>query len=164
MGSTGVTGVVIAVAVLALVLYRQTVARPVSPRRLIILPGILIVLGVIALSNVHHGHLTGTEVAYVAADLVWSVASGVGRGLCVRVFSRDGVMWRQGTAVTIALWLVSIAGRVVIAVLASRAGVADISNAALDLSFGLSLLCQNGMVALRGQRLGIPFAIDAPRR
>jgi hypothetical protein len=163
MSSNDVYEVVIAVAVLAWVLYRQTVARPVSVRQLWLLPGILVVIGVTSLSKVDHGHYTSTAVFYIVLDLVTSLAAGAIRGCFVRVFDRDGVMWRQGSKVTMTLWVVSIAIRVIIALLASNAGVGNVSDASLDVAFGLSLAAQNGVVAYRGVKQGLPFAVDVRR-
>jgi len=73
-------------------------------------------------------------------------------------------MWRQGGLVTVALWLVTIGIRIVIAILAGAAGVGTVMNAALELSLGVSLLAQNGVVALRGSRMGLHFAPDLATR
>jgi hypothetical protein len=163
MSSKDVLDIVVTLAVLAWVLYRQTVARPVTVRQLWVLPAILVVLGVISLSNVNHGHLSRTGVTYVAVDLVSSIALGAIRGCFIRVYSQNGVMWRQGSAVTIALWIVSIAVRLGIGLLAAKAGVGNVSDAALEVAFGLSLAGQNAIVALRGQRQGLSFAEDSRR-
>jgi hypothetical protein len=163
MSSSDLVDIVITLVVLAWVLYRQTVARPVSVRRLWLLPAILIVLGVISISHVNHGHLSGTADAYLAVDVVSSIALGALRGFFVRVYGQDGVMWRQGSAVTIALWIVSIAVRVLVGILAANAGVGNVSDAALEVAFGLSLASQNAVVAWSGLRQGLPFAED-PRR
>jgi hypothetical protein len=162
MSSKDVLDIVITLAVLAWVLYQQTVARPVTVRRLWFLPGILVVLGVISLSNLQ-GHLGSTADTYIAVDLVSSVALGALRGCFIRVYGQDGVMWRQGSAVTIALWVVSIAVRLGIGLLAANAGVGNVSDAALEVAFGLSLAGQNGIVAFRGVRQDLAFAQD-PRR
>jgi hypothetical protein len=154
---------VLILALVGWVLYRQTVARPVVARRLVILPGILVVIGIAAISHVDNGLLSATALLYVAIDLLASVALGGLRGCFVRVYERDGVMWRQGGVITVALWLVSIAARAVIAILATNAGVGNVSNASLELALGVTLLAQNGVVALRGSRQGIPFAPDAVR-
>ncbi len=155
---------VLILALVGFVLYRQTVARPVVARRLVILPGILVVIGIAAISHVDNGLLSATALLYVAIDLLGSVALGGLRGCFVRVYERDGVMWRQGGVITVALWLVSIAVRAVIGILATNAGAGNVSNASLELALGVTLLAQNGVVALRGTRQGIPFAPDAVRR
>ena len=165
MSVSAVLNALLVLALVGWVLYRQTVARPVVARTLVILPGILAVIGVAAVSHVDNGNLGATAILYLAVDLVASIALGALRGCFVRVFVREGVMWRQGGAVTLALWVVSIGIRIVGAVLAANAGVGNVSSASLELALGVTRLAQNGVVALRGSRLGIPFASgDASRR
>jgi hypothetical protein len=163
MSSGDVLNAVLVLALVGFVLYRQTIARPVVARQLVVLPAILIIIGISAISHVDHGHLSSTATTYLAIDLVTSLALGAVRGCFVHVYSRDGVMWRQGGRVTIALWLVAIGVRVVIGILASNAGVGSVSDAALEAAFGLSLLGQNAVVALRGSQQGIPFALQSSR-
>jgi len=161
---TAILNAVLILALVCFVLYRQTVARPVVARRLVILPAILVVIGVAAISHVDNGALSATASLYLAIDLLASVALGGLRGCLVRVYERDGVMWRQGGVITLALWIVSIAVRAVIGILASNAGFGNVSNASLELALGVTLLAQNGVVAWRGSRQGIPFAPDGGRR
>ena len=160
MNVSAVLNALLVLGLVGWVLYRQTIARPVVARRLWILPGILVVIGIAAISHVDNGNLSATATLYLAIDLVASVVFGAVRGYYVRVFERDGVMWRQGGAVTLALWVVSIGIRVVVAIFAGRAGAGNVSNASLELALGITLLAQNGVVALRGSRMGIPFATD----
>jgi hypothetical protein len=164
MNVSAVLNAVLVLALVAWVLYRQTIARPVRIRSLWLLPAILIVIGVAAISHVDNGNLSATATLYLVIDLVTSLVVGAIRGCFVRVYERDGVMWRRGTAVTMALWIVSIGIRVVIAIVAGNAGVANVSNAALEITLGVSLLGQNAVVALRGSRMGIPFAPDYSSR
>ncbi len=164
MNVTAVLNAALILALVGFVLYRQTIARPVVARRLWLLPGILAVIGIAAMTHVDNGTLSGTAVEYLAVDLVASMALGGVRGCFVRIFERDGVMWRQGGLVTVALWLVTIGIRIVIAILAGAAGVGTVMNAALELSLGVSLLAQNGVVALRGSRMGLHFAPDLATR
>jgi hypothetical protein len=113
---------------------------------------------------VDNGNLSVTAVEYLTVDLAASIALGGVRGCFVRVFERDGVMWRQGGLVTVALGIVTIGIRIAIAILAGAAGLGNVMNAALELSLGISLLAQNGVVALRGSRMGLHFAPDIATR
>jgi hypothetical protein len=164
MNVSAVTNAVLVLALVGWVLYRQTIARPVTARSLWVLPGILAIIGIAAIGQVDGGKLSATAVTYLAIDLVSSAVLGAVRGWFVRVFERDGVMWRQGGVVTISLWVAAIGVRIVVTILASNAGVASVSNAALELAFGVSLLAQNGVVALRGVRRGFAFAPEGTRR
>jgi hypothetical protein len=94
MSVSAVLNAVLVLALVGWVLYCQTIARPVVARRLVILPGILVVIGVAAVSHVDNGNLSATAM----------------------------------------------------------------------LALGVTLLAQNGVVALHGSRLGIPFASDYASR
>jgi hypothetical protein len=120
-------------ALVIFILYRQTIARPLTARGIWVLPAILIIVALAALSNINHGVLSVTSVTWLVIDVVTSLALGALRGCFIRVFERDGVMWRQGNAATITLWLAAIGVRIVIGVLASNAGVANVSSAGLEL-------------------------------
>jgi hypothetical protein len=151
-------------ALVVFILYRQTIARPVTPRGLWLLPAILIIVAFVAISNVvGHGTLTGTAVTYLGLDVISSLALGAVRGAFMRVFERDGVMWRQGNATTVGLWIVAIGIRLVIGFFASKAGVGNISVAGLELALAASLLGQNAVVALRGTNQGLSYATDPSR-
>jgi hypothetical protein len=164
MNVSALLNAVLILALVGFVLYRQTIARPVVARRLWLLPAVLSVIGIAAISHVDNGNLSVTAVEYLAVDLAASIALGGVRGCFVRVFERDGVMWRQGGLVTLALWIVTIGIRIVIAILAGAAGLGNVMDAALELSLGVSLLAQNGVVALRGSRMGLHFAPDLATR
>jgi hypothetical protein len=164
MNVSALLNAVLVLALVVFVLYRQAIARPVVARRLWLLPAILAVIGIAAITHVDNGNLSTTAVEYLAVDLVASIALGGVRGCFVRLFERDGVLWRQGGFVIIALWVATIGIRIGIAVLAGAAGVANVMDAALELSLGISLLAQNGVVALRGSRMGLRFAPGRPTR
>jgi hypothetical protein len=165
MVSTGViVNAALVLALVAFLLYRQTVARPVVARRLWLLPGILAVVGVAVVANVNKGQLSYVAIEWIGIDLVVSLALGAIRGCFVRIYGRDGVMWRQGGVITVSLWLVAIGVRVLIGILAGNAGVGNVSEAALELALAASLLSQNAVIALRGTRMGLPFAPDLSRR
>jgi hypothetical protein len=152
-------------ALVVFILYRQTIARPVTPRNLWLLPAILIIVAFVAISNVvGHGTLTVTAVTYLGLDVISSLALGAVRGCFMRVFERDSVMWRQGNAITVGLWIAAIGLRIVIGFFASRAGVGNVSVAGLELALAASLLGQNAVVALRGTNQGLTYASDPSRR
>ena len=152
-------------ALVVFILYRQTIARPVTPRGLWMLPVILIIVAVVAISNVvGHGTLTVTAVTYLGIDVVSSLALGALRGCFMRVFERDGVMWRQGSVITLSLWIAAIGIRIVLGFFASKAGVGNVSVAGLELALAASLLGQNAVIALRGTNQGLTFASDLSRR
>jgi hypothetical protein len=103
--------VVVSVAVLVYVLYRQVQVRRTSPR--LVLPVILVVVGVLSLtgsSSTSSGKLTGREVGILIALLVLDAGClGAVRAWTVKLWhdGQQGVL-RQGTWVTVVLWLVGL--------------------------------------------------------
>ena len=160
---SAVLNVALVGALVVFILYRQTIARPLTARGIWLLPAILIIIALAAISNVDHGVLSYTAVAYLAIDVGSSLALGALRGCFIRVFERDGVLWRQGNITTVLLWVAAIGIRIVIGFFASNAGVGNVSVAGLELALAASLLGQNVVVALRGSKQGIKFAEDASR-
>jgi hypothetical protein len=104
--------VLIGAVLLILVLLRQVAVRPV-PR--VIRLGLPVIIGVIGLfelvgySNDHH-HIAGSAWAWVLGTLLFgAVGLGILRGLTVRIWAAGNWVLRQGTAVTMMLWLISLA-------------------------------------------------------
>ena len=153
---------VVIAALVVWVLTRQLKARPVVARKLFVLPIILAVVGIGSLdSAVPKGaHFTSTDATWLAVDLTATVVFGVLRGVSIRLYPEDGVLWRKGTWLTLAGWLLSFAVRAGIGVLAADNGAKVVASSALMLSFGVSLGVQGAIVYLRGLQAGVPFASE----
>ncbi|HEX3786244.1 MAG TPA: hypothetical protein VHW44_00155 [Pseudonocardiaceae bacterium] len=101
--------IIIGIAVLALLLFRQTQKRSVREDRKPTLLLILAVIGVLDLVNyLKDNPANGTAIAMLTASLVLAAGFGVIRAYTVRLWREDGTLWRQGNALTIVLWLVAI--------------------------------------------------------
>lgn len=152
---------VIAVAVVALVVVRQVRPRPVSGRGLLILPVILIVIGITEVTRaVPKGQgMTGAESSWLAADLAVGLVFGVIRGFTIRLYEQAGELWRRGTKLTVALWLVTFALRIVISVVGGHHGAGKVLDDGVLLTLGVTLGAQYAIVMWRGVRTGIPFAV-----
>src|SRR5579863_2248840 len=112
VSTVGGVSVVVDVAVLAWILYRQRAVRRVPLRFGAQLPVLIAVFGIIQIVDYTDTHdVSGT----VLATVLGSVAVGAGvfgvlRGYTVRLFSgTKGRVLRQGTWLTMLLWLVSVA-------------------------------------------------------
>jgi hypothetical protein len=110
MSGANITNLVIGIVVLVLLLSRQLVARRLKENYR--LSFILAIIGIVEFVNFLNGHPTdrsGIAVA-VVGSLVIALVAGAVRALTVRVW-RDGSgqLLRQGTWVTAALWIVSLA-------------------------------------------------------
>lgn len=152
--------IAIALVVLAWILVRQVQARPVTLRAMLVLPLALAVIGIVQITHVttHNGDLTSSQITWIAIDVGAAIVTGAIRAPTVRLFERAGELWRQGTRITVALWIVSIAIRVIIDLIGKRHGAGTALDHSLLLSFGVSLAAQYAVIAWRGHQTGIPFA------
>jgi hypothetical protein len=153
------------VVVLILVLLRQVRVRPV-PR--VFQPRLPVVLGVIGLfemfSYAGDHHVSSDAWLWVAGTLVvGALGFGVLRGLSLRVWAGDGWVLRQGSAVTMALWLVSVLVHFAGDAGQSHAGAAGLEGASLLLYLGVTLCVQYYVVYRRALPLWGQLGPDAGR-
>jgi hypothetical protein len=128
------------------------------------MPAILIVIGVgsaaTALSSAKPG-----EWLFFLVDAVIVVGLGLARGATTRLSMRDGGLFQKGTALTLVLWLTTIAVRVGAAFLGNSLGVEGmLTTASALLLFGLTIAAQNAVIYLRAQQQRLPLAVAVPRR
>ena len=109
MSGSNAISLVIGLAVLALVLYRQLATRRLSENYRLSL--ILLIIGAVQFGSFLKGHPgnPGGIVAAVAGSLVLAAAFGVARAITVRVWRQGDVLLRKGTWVTAVLWIVAVA-------------------------------------------------------
>ncbi|MER7543426.1 hypothetical protein ABTW95_10530 [Spirillospora sp. NPDC127506] len=142
--------VLLAVAVVALVLYRQLRTCSVDERRMYTVP---LVLAVVALAQgglIDRGHLA-LSAALVAGEAVAAVGLGVLRAVTIRVWrAGDGTLWRRGTGWTLAAWLVSIAIRAAFVAAGYAAGIKPAAGGVL-LFLAVTLLVQGLVVGRRAR-------------
>jgi hypothetical protein len=161
---------IVGIAVLALLIYRQLVARPVSSSG----PRIGLILGVIGLVETIeflHQHHQGTEaVAALAGSLVLALAFGVARARTVRLWLQDGAAWRQGNLLTAGLWILALGAHLGYdALLDAHQGTAGLGSATILLYLAVTFTVQRVIVAQRASRLGgngsaAPFFGAGPAR
>ena len=109
MSSADAVSLVIGLAVLALVLFRQLATRRLSESyRMSIIFG---VIGAVQFADFLKGHPgnPGGITAAVVGSLVLAGAFGVARAITVRVWRQGGLLMRKGTWVTAILWIVAVA-------------------------------------------------------
>lgn len=103
--------IVIAIAVLGLIIYRQVRPRPL--RSTLRLPLLLAVIGLVELSSyLKTQHSQSALIAQLAGSLVLAAAFGAVRAMTVRLSYRQGQWWVQGSWLTAVLWVVSLAAHV----------------------------------------------------
>jgi hypothetical protein len=164
-------GLVIGVAALALILRRQVRPRPLAGGYVLV-----IVLGVIGLAEAgsflfgtqqfvsflkgHQQHLTlavpdgAAMLAAAAGSLALAAVTGALRAPSVRLWRQDGQVWREGTGLTVVLWLASLALHLGYDALVARGKAdAEFGAATMLLYFAVSLTVQNIVLRARAYRL-----------
>jgi hypothetical protein len=109
MSSADLTNLLIGIAVLAVLLWRQLATRRLSENYRFSV--ILAIIGIIEFAQFlqGHPHHTGAIAAAVVGSLVLAGVFGAVRAPTVRVWRQDGQLYRKGTYLTAVLWVVALA-------------------------------------------------------
>ena len=124
------------------------------------LPLLLTVIGGYETLSLTHGarpvKFDTADVAYLVLAGAVSVGFGLVRGATVRIHDRGGLLTQQYTALTVVLWLATIAVRLGTDLVASHSfGVAGaVAGTSILMMFGLSLLGESAVVSLRAGTFG----------
>ncbi|MGH3199310.1 MAG: hypothetical protein ACRDOH_14445 [Streptosporangiaceae bacterium] len=143
----------IGLAVLAFILYRQLQVRPVRDNMR--LPLILAIIGVVELTRfLQHGHHGAGVIFALAGSLILAAVFGAIRAPTVRVWMDGGRAWRQGTWLTAVLWVVSLGVHLGYDYLVDGKGAqAGLGSASLLLYFGVTFTIQRLIIQARAQRI-----------
>jgi hypothetical protein len=148
----------IAVLVLYKVVYQQVRGTLLNRRTLVGMPLLLTAVG---------GYLTlkalpgasAAELGLLAADLLLLAGLGVLRSTTTTLTERDGTTFQQGSAITIGLWVLTVAVRIGVVALGTALGVTgQLTSASIALTLGVSIAVQNATTYRRIQRRGLPLA------
>jgi hypothetical protein len=145
----------IGVAVLGLLIYRNLVARPVrqANQRVYLILGIFGIYETVQYLGKNHVE-TAIAVAALAGSLVLAAVFGAIRALTVRVWMKDGQPWSQGNVLTAVLWIVALGAHLGYdALLGSHKDVSGLGNATVLLYLVVSLAVQRFIVVARAGRL-----------
>jgi hypothetical protein len=146
------------------VLAKQLTGSMVTGKSLVLMPAILIVVGLGSAASALTLARPG-EILFFLVDAVIVLALGVARGATTRLSLRDGGLFQKGTALTLVLWLATIAVRVGAGFIGQSIGVAGtLTTASLLLLFGVTIAAQNAVIYLRAQQQRLPLAVATPRR
>jgi hypothetical protein len=153
VNSTTAVNLVIGLAVLGLILYRQMQVRPVKAG--LRLPLILAVIGVFQLTQFLQHREHGPSVyAALVGSLVLAAVFGAIRAVTVRVWVDGGQAMRQGTWLTTVLWLVSLGVHLGYDYLVDGKGAqAGLGTASLTLYFAVTYAIQRVVLQWRVQRM-----------
>lgn len=146
------------IGIIGYIIVRQVQGEPLRGKRTVVLPAVLTVIGFL---NLRGGgtHLTGADIACLAAGTAGSAAIGLAFGAVTRLQARGGYLWAQLPLRGLWLWAALVAWRVIMILLASglHAHVAA-SSATLLLSLGVNRLAQAAVIVARAMTMGVPFA------
>ena len=144
---------IVAAAVIWMII-RRFAGSPVGAKTLA-LPIALTIYGLVQLDQGRHGHFTTTEIALLAIEAVIGVLAGIGRGVTIKLYERDGHLWQRYTVLTLAVWIAMIAVRMGLAAGGHAIGVAVPTGGALTATFGVSLLIESLVVQKRAFATGV---------
>ncbi|MEV4050720.1 hypothetical protein AB0J55_05975 [Amycolatopsis sp. NPDC049688] len=152
----------IAGLVLYRVVYQQVHGTLLNRRTLVTTPLLLVAVGgYLALKA-----LPGTsadELGLLAADLLVLAGLGVLRSTTTTLTARAGTTFQKGSAVTVGLWVLTVAVRIGLVALGTALGVAGpLTTASVAFSLGVSIAVQNATTCFRIQRRGLPLAERRP--
>ena len=149
-----VLDIILGVAVLVLLIYRQLSIRQVNASALRLI-AILLIVGVLQtyrfLSQNHAHPLT---FAALVGSLVLAAVFGALRASTVRVWLQDGQAWSQGNWLTAVLWIVSLVAHLGYDILVAHgSGARGLGAATIVLYLAISLGFQRVLVMQRAHRL-----------
>ncbi|GAB3563517.1 hypothetical protein [Spelaeicoccus albus] len=144
--------VLIGVAVIGLVAYRQLSWGRVNPRKLLILPAVLAAIGLYDLKDLVAGaqSFTALDAWFIAGQTVIAVALGLIMGKVVK-FKTDGdVVYSRAGAIGAALWIGFIAVRLGVDALAHASGATVAGSVSvIMLTVAVNRFTQNALVLSR---------------
>jgi hypothetical protein len=149
------------------VLWSRMQGRPLKARRLLVLPLLFLVIGVVDLTSSKAPHLSTAAITFLVVSGIVSIVLGAARGITIELFPKDGEIWQRYRHSTVALWISLIGAKIVLTVIAHAAGGGGAAGAgtnSLLLALGLSLLAEAAVIAPRALSTGLPFATGHDRR
>ncbi|HLH70887.1 MAG TPA: hypothetical protein VKY90_18185 [Candidatus Dormibacteraeota bacterium] len=149
-GTDPLVEIVVVAAIVVFAIARQLATRPIDGRRLWLVPLAALAWSLSQLTRAPSPDTT--DLALLALQAVVVGGLGLARGLSLQVWmSADGTPLSRGTLLTLALWIVSFAARLVATLLTGWGG--PTATAELLLLLGITFGVQNAVVWARMQAL-----------
>jgi membrane protein CcdC involved in cytochrome C biogenesis len=139
--------IVLIIAVIGYVLLRRMAGQPAQGKKLLILPAVIMVIGITSL-----GHTwSPLSVGFLVATTAMSFVLGIFRGVSIKLFEKDGIVWMKYTKTTVALWIGNIAIKVVaaVALAAIDPTAAHQESTGLLISLGMGILMEGIVVSYK---------------
>ena len=102
----GSTEILLILAAVAYVMARRVIGEPAQGKRMLLLPVVLVAIG---LSDVSKAGSNPTALGFLIATAAVSIVLGALRGASTRLSVKDGIVFVHYRALTILLWVVSLA-------------------------------------------------------
>ena len=146
------------IAVIGYVIGRQLMGEPLRGKRVVLLPVILAVAGVVDLGK-HGRHMEPADVICLVISGLIAVTIGLLQGRMIRLEARNGALWGQMPVRGLWLWALLVGSRLIMTVIALAVGakVAG-SSAPIIMLLGINRLGQAAIVMRHALATGIPFA------
>jgi hypothetical protein len=152
--------VLVAIGIIVYVIGQQLVGGALSGKRVVVLPAVLTVIGVLDLSG-HSPRPGAADIVLLAVSAAIAIATGAALGAITRLQRRDGHLWAQLPKQGLWLWGGLIVSRLVVTGVAHAAGAhVAAGTGAILLVLGLNRAAQALVVVPRAIAAGIPFAPD----
>jgi hypothetical protein len=150
--------VLLVVAVVAYVIMRQVRGEALRGKKLIVLPLVLTVVGILSLTK-HGVHPTAADITCMAVSAVIAAGIGVSQGTSMRLESRQGALWGRMPARGLWWWAALLASRLIMSLVAHGldAKVAA-STAPILMLLGVNRIGQALVIAPRALSGPVPFA------
>jgi len=149
-----VTEIIVGVAALGLLIYRNLRARPVSANSQRVVLILALVGLLLTVQFLRQYHATSQTYAALGGSLALAAAFGAVRAWTVRLWFRDGQAWMQGNWLTAVLWVLALAAHLGYdATVARGHGNDNVGTATAVLYLAVSLGIQRAVVQLRVQRM-----------
>jgi hypothetical protein len=150
--------IIAGIGIVAYVIGRQLMGEPLRGKRVVLLPVILTVIGVLDLGG-SKVHVRPIDIACLVVGGIIVAGIGAAQGLVTRLENRNGHLWGQLPVKGLWLWALLVASRVVMTLVAHGLGAeVAASSSTILLMLGISRLGQAAVVLPRAMSAGIPFA------
>ena len=156
---SGVETIIAIVAIMAYSVGRQIAGEPLRIKRLIGLPAVLTIVGIVDVTNSKGAGPTRLDIILIVAGCAVNAIIGLCQGRLMRLEARNGYLWGQMPKSVLWWWGAKIASGVVLDGIGHvlGAGIA-VTAAVMLLRLGVNRLGQAAVVAPRAFTTGIPFA------
>jgi hypothetical protein len=149
--------IIAGIAIVGYAISKQLSGQPIQGKRLIMLPAILAVIGIVNLTGKGSG-VDALGAVLIAGSALIALAIGVTQGFVMRLSDRDGFLWGQMPLRSLWLWALLIGSRVGIMVAAHLLGANVAESSSILFTLGVNRLAQAAVIGMRAWNSGIPFA------